>query len=123
MRLLGPLFEGSSPPILTQHLQHLGRGNPTSLTFSSHFLGILLYFIHLLFQCNVPTLGHHYITEFYNDQSCQMEVIASTRAIEGYFGDRLASLILFHHYDPFHTAWLWFCCIPTISMILSYFGL
>jgi hypothetical protein len=37
-----------------------------------------------------------------------MEVIASTGTIEGYFGVRLASLILFHHYDPFHTTWLWF---------------
>ena len=73
--------------------------------------------------CNVPTLGHHYITECYDDQSSQMEIIASTGAIEGYFGVRLASLILFHHYDPFHTAWLWFRCIPTISIILSYFGL
>jgi hypothetical protein len=29
-------------------------------------------------DCNVPTLGHHYITECYDDQSSQMEVIAST---------------------------------------------
>jgi hypothetical protein len=48
-----------------------------------------------------------------------MEIIASKETIEGYFGVRLASLILFHHYDPFHTYWLWFRCIPTISMILS----
>jgi hypothetical protein len=48
-----------------------------------------------------------------------MEIIASTRAIEGYFGVWLASLILFHHYDPFCIGWPWFCCIPTISMILS----
>ena len=27
---------------------------------------------------NVPTLGHHYITECYDDQSSQMEDIAST---------------------------------------------
>jgi hypothetical protein len=39
------------------------------------------------------------------------------------FGVQLASLILFHHYDPFRTAWLWFRCMPMISMILSYFGL
>jgi hypothetical protein len=52
-----------------------------------------------------------------------MEVIASTVTIERYFGVQLASLILFHHYDPFRTAGLWFRCIPTISMILSYFGL
>jgi hypothetical protein len=29
-------------------------------------------------ECNVPTLGHHYISECYDDQSSQMEVIAST---------------------------------------------
>jgi hypothetical protein len=48
-----------------------------------------------------------------------MEVIASTRIIERHFGVRLASFIPFHHYDTFRTGWLWFCCIPTISMILS----
>jgi hypothetical protein len=47
-----------------------------------------------------------------------MEVIASTKVIKRYFGVRLASLIPFHHYDPFRTGWLWFRCIPTISMIL-----
>jgi hypothetical protein len=26
---------------------------------------------------------------------------------------------MFHHYDPFHTDWLWFRCISMISMILS----
>jgi hypothetical protein len=52
-----------------------------------------------------------------------MEVIVSTGAIEGSFGVRLASLILFHHHDLFYTTWLWFRCIPTISVILSYFGL
>jgi hypothetical protein len=35
---------------------------------------------------NVPTLGHHHITEGYDDQSSQMEVIASTWIIERYFG-------------------------------------
>ena len=54
-------------------------------------------------MCNVPTLGHHHITECYDDQSSQMEVIASTGAIEGFFGVYLASLILFHHHDPFCT--------------------
>jgi hypothetical protein len=52
-----------------------------------------------------------------------MDVVASTRDIEGYFGVQLASLILFHHYDPFRLARLWFHCIPTIYVILSYFGL
>jgi hypothetical protein len=70
-------------------------------------------------MCNVPNLRHHYITEGYDDQSSQLEIIASTGAIEGYFGARLASLIPFHHYDPFRTCWLWFRCIPAISMILS----
>jgi hypothetical protein len=70
-------------------------------------------------DCNVPTLGHHYIVEVYDDQSSQMDVIASTRIIERHFGVWLASLIPFHHYDPFRTGWLWFRFIPTISMILS----
>ena len=77
----------------------------------------------VLCVCNVPTLGHHHSAEGYDDQSSQMEVIASTGTIEGYFGVRLASLILFHHYDPFRTTWLWFRCIPMIFAILSYFGL
>jgi hypothetical protein len=103
----------------------------------SFFLGIFMFFLMFLFNfgvhgvfyrfhalpCNVPTLGHHYITKCYDGQSSQMEVIESTEAIEGYFGVQLASIILFHHHDPFHTAWFWFRCIPTISMILSYFGL
>jgi hypothetical protein len=70
-------------------------------------------------DCNVPNLGHHYIIEGYDDQSSQLEIIVSTRAIEGNFGVWLASLILFHHYDPFYTDRLWFRCIPTISIILS----
>jgi hypothetical protein len=48
-----------------------------------------------------------------------MDVLASTGIIERHFWVRLASLIPFHHYDPFRTGWLWFRCIPTISMILS----
>jgi hypothetical protein len=48
-----------------------------------------------------------------------MDVIASIGVIERYFGIRLASFTPFHHYDPFRTGWLWFRCIPTISMILS----
>jgi hypothetical protein len=35
---------------------------------------------------NVPTLGHHYIVEVYDDQSSQMDVIASTGIIERHFG-------------------------------------
>jgi hypothetical protein len=69
--------------------------------------------------CNVPILGHHYIAEVYDDQSSQMDVIASTRIIKGNFGVWLASLIPFHHYDPFCTCWIWFRFISMISMILS----
>jgi hypothetical protein len=36
-------------------------------------------------DCNVPTLGHHFITECYANQSSQMGVIASTRAIQGFY--------------------------------------
>jgi hypothetical protein len=51
-----------------------------------------------------------------------MDVIASTGIIERHCGVRLAFLILFHHYGPFRTNWLWFRGIPTISMVLSIFG-
>ena len=64
-------------------------------------------------------MGHRDITGCYDDQSSQLEIIASTGDIEVYFGVHLTSLLLFHHYDPFHTGLLWFRCIPTISMILS----
>jgi hypothetical protein len=70
-------------------------------------------------QCNVPTLGHHHSAEVYDDQSSQMDVIASTGVIERHCGVQLALLIIFHHYEPFRTGWLWFRCIPTISMILT----
>jgi hypothetical protein len=75
-----------------------------------------------LFSCNVPTLGHHHSAEVYDDQSSQMDVIASTRVIERHCGVHLALLILFHHYDPFRTYWLWFRGILKISMVLSIFG-
>jgi hypothetical protein len=48
-----------------------------------------------------------------------MDVIGSTGVIERHYRVQLALLIIFHHYEPFHTGWLWFCCIPTISMILT----
>jgi hypothetical protein len=48
-----------------------------------------------------------------------MDVRASTGVFERHCGVRLALMIIFHHYDPFHTGWLWFRCIPTISMILT----
>jgi hypothetical protein len=51
-----------------------------------------------------------------------MGVIESTGVIERYYGVQLALLIIFHDYEPFHTGWLWFRCIPTISMILTILG-
>jgi hypothetical protein len=93
--------------------------------------GILFEWIWLLLEdkqfssredCNVPTLGHHHSAEVYDDQSSQMDVIASTGVIERHCGVHLALLIIFHHYEPFHTGWLWFRCIPTISMILTILG-
>jgi hypothetical protein len=51
-----------------------------------------------------------------------MDVIASTGVIEKHCGVQLALLFLFHHYEPFHTDWLWFRGIPTISMVLRIFG-
>jgi hypothetical protein len=74
---------------------------------------------YFLADCNVPTLGHHYIVEVYDVQSSQRGVIASIGVIERHFGIRLASSTPCHHYDPFRTSWLSFHCIPTISMILS----
>jgi hypothetical protein len=70
-------------------------------------------------DCNVPTLGHHHSAKIYDDQSSQMDVIENTVVFERYGGVHLALSISFHHYDPFRTGWLWFHCIPTISMILT----
>jgi hypothetical protein len=44
---------------------------------------------------------------------------ASTRVFERHCGVHLELMIIFHHYEPFRTDWLWFRCIPTISMILT----
>jgi hypothetical protein len=51
-----------------------------------------------------------------------MDVIVSTGVIGRNFGVQLALFIICHHYDPFYTGCLWFCCIPTISMILTILG-
>jgi hypothetical protein len=48
-----------------------------------------------------------------------MDVIACIGVIERHCGVQLAFLIIFHHYEPFCTGWLWFHCIMTISMILT----
>jgi hypothetical protein len=47
-------------------------------------------------DCNVPTLGHHHSAKVYDDQSSQMDVIASTGVIERHCGVQLALLMLFH---------------------------
>jgi hypothetical protein len=70
-------------------------------------------------KCNVPTLGHHHSVEVYDDQSSQMGVIASTGAIERHCEVHISLLIISHHYEPFHTGWLWFRCILMIFMILT----
>jgi hypothetical protein len=70
-------------------------------------------------DCNVPTLGHHHSAEVYEDQSSQMGVIVSTGFIERHCGAQLSFLIICHHYEPFHTGWIWFRCISMISMILT----
>jgi hypothetical protein len=70
-------------------------------------------------DCNVPTLGHHHRAEIYDDQSIQMDAIVSTGVFERHCGVHLALMIIFHHYEPFHTGCLWFHCIPTISKILT----
>jgi hypothetical protein len=48
-----------------------------------------------------------------------MDVIASTGVFERHCGVQLTLIIIFHHYEPFRTGWLWFRCIPAISMILT----
>jgi hypothetical protein len=48
-----------------------------------------------------------------------MDVIASTGVFERHCGVQLVSMIIFHHYEPFCTGWLWFRFIPTISTILT----
>jgi hypothetical protein len=48
-----------------------------------------------------------------------MGVIVSTGVIERHCEVQLAFLIISHHYEPFHTGWLWFHCILMISMILT----
>jgi hypothetical protein len=48
-----------------------------------------------------------------------MGVIVSTGVVARHCGVQLALLIIFHHYEPFRTGWLWFHCISTISMILT----
>jgi hypothetical protein len=70
-------------------------------------------------DCNVPTLGNHYRAETYDDQSSQMDFIASTGVFERHCAVQLEFIIIFHHYEPFCTGWLWFCSIPTTSMILT----
>jgi hypothetical protein len=48
-----------------------------------------------------------------------MDVIAITGVFERHCGVQLAFIIIFHHYEPFHTGWLCFCSIPMIFMILT----
>ena len=48
-----------------------------------------------------------------------MDVIESTGVTESHCGVQLALPIIFHHYEPFRTGWLWFRCIPTISTTLT----
>ena len=69
--------------------------------------------------CEIPTLGHHHRAEIYDDQSSQMDARASTRVFERHCGVHIALMIIYHHYEPFRTSWLWFRCISTISMILT----
>jgi hypothetical protein len=70
-------------------------------------------------DCNVPTLGHHHRAKIYDDQSSQMGDRESTGVFERHCGVHLALMIIFHHYEPFRIGWLWFRCIPMISMILT----
>jgi hypothetical protein len=64
-------------------------------------------------------LGHHHSAEIYDDQSSQMGVIVSIVVIERHGGAHIALFIIFHHYEPFRTGWIWFRGISMISMILT----
>jgi hypothetical protein len=92
------------------------RSIPTNTPLPSDLLGEWGKYCTL---CNVPTLGHHHRAETYDDQSIQMDVITSTRVFERNYGVQLEFIIIFHHYEPFRTGWLWFRSILTISMILT----
>jgi hypothetical protein len=48
-----------------------------------------------------------------------MDARASIGVFERHCGFQLALMIIFHHYEPFRIGWLWFRCIPMISMILT----
>jgi hypothetical protein len=48
-----------------------------------------------------------------------MDIIASTGVFERHCGVQLEFIIIFHHYETFHTGWLCFRSISTISMILT----
>jgi hypothetical protein len=48
-----------------------------------------------------------------------MDAREITRVFERHCGVHLALMIIFHHYEPFRIGWLCFCCILTISMILT----
>jgi hypothetical protein len=48
-----------------------------------------------------------------------MDARESIGVFERHCGVHLPFMIIFHHYEPFRIGWLWFRCIPTISMILT----
>jgi hypothetical protein len=48
-----------------------------------------------------------------------MDARVRTGIFERHCGVHIALNIIFHHYEPFRTGWLWFHCISTISMILT----
>jgi hypothetical protein len=72
---------------------------------------------------NVPNLEDHHKAKIYDDQSNQMDAIVSTRVFERHCGVHISLMIIFHHYESFHTGWLWFCYTLTISRILTIFQL
>jgi hypothetical protein len=107
-----PCFLLSRTILETHSAKGTGYMKPNFNNFSTSTLIAAIF-------CNVPTLGHHHRAETYDDQSSQMDVIASTGVFEKHCGVQLAFIIIFHHYEPFRTGWLWFRSIPTISMILT----
>jgi hypothetical protein len=79
--------------------------------------------------CNVPIFGFPYYAVRFTSGGLSPpgqrgETMTSERSegLEEFCGAQLSSFTFIHHQDHFRTTCLWFRCIPTISVILSYYG-
>jgi hypothetical protein len=80
-------------------------------------------------DCNVPIFGFPYYAVRFTSGGLSPpgqrgETMTSERSegLEEFCGAQLGLFTFIHHRDPFCTTCLWFHCIPTISVILSYYG-